>query len=174
MTVDAPPAIVVMGVSGCGKSTIAMALAEALGREYVDADDLHSAAAVAKMAAGTPLTDDDRVPWLERVGARIAAGEDSGWRTVVACSALRRRYREAIRERACTPVFFVHLGGTSELLAERMESRAGHYMPPSLLASQLATLESLEPDEAGVVIDIDAASADIAATALRAIRSVPA
>lgn len=166
-------AVVVMGVSGCGKSTIATELAEALHRRYVDADDLHSRAAIAKMSAGIPLTDEDRAPWLERVGDAIAAGEESGCRTVVACSALRRRYRDAIRGRAGVPVFFVHLGGTDEVLVERMNSRPGHFMPPSLLASQLATLDPLDSDELGVVVDINAPVAAISTAALNAIRRVP-
>ncbi|WP_435527707.1 gluconokinase [Microbacterium aurantiacum] len=171
MAVDMLPVIVVMGVSGCGKSTIASLLAARLGRVYLDADDLHSPAAIAKMASGMPLTDDDRGPWLERVGARIAEGEESGFRTVVACSALRRRYRDTIRTQAGVPVFFVHLTGANELLAERMRARTGHYMPASLLASQLTTLEPLQEDEAGTALDIAAAD-DIAAAALRAIESV--
>ncbi len=144
------PRVVVMGVSGCGKSTVGELLAQQLGVPFVDGDALHPAANVAKMSAGIPLTDEDRWPWLEAVGAAIAA-EPGG--AVMACSALRRVYRDVIR-RAAPGTVFVHLHGSRELLAARMAARPGHFMPPSLLDSQLATLEPLGPDEDGVVLDI--------------------
>lgn len=155
-----------MGVSGSGKSTVAAALAVRLGAVFVDADDLHSDEARAKMAAGAPLTDDDRAPWLERVAAHIdahvidaadtaaAASRTGDPRVVMACSALRRTYRDALRKGADAPLFFVHLHGDPAVLAARMRARADHFMPPALLESQLATLEPLMPDEAGVVVDI--------------------
>ena len=153
-----------MGVSGSGKSTIAAALAVRLGAVFVDADDLHSDEARAKMAAGIPLTDADRAPWLQRVAARIdahaidvaseAAVRTDGPRVVMACSALRRAYRDALRRDADTPLFFVHLHGEPELLAARMRARSDHFMPPDLLRSQLDTLEPLAADEPGMVVDV--------------------
>lgn len=162
------PRIVVMGVSGCGKSTVGSMLAELLDVPFIDADDLHPLANVTKMAAGTPLTDDDRRPWLARVGDRLAAAPDG---VVVACSALRRPYRSALRAHAPDAVF-VHLDGTRDQLATRMAARRDHFMPPSLLDTQLATLDPLGDDESGAVMDIrfppDRIAADIAAPWLRA------
>lgn len=146
---DARDPIVVMGVSGCGKSTIAARLAEEMGRSFLDADDIHPAANVAKMTAGIPLSDDDRRPWLDAVGERL----DDGSGIVVACSALKVRYRDRLRLGAPDTVF-VHLTGTPLLLSRRITSRSGHYMPPSLLGSQLEALEPLGPDERGATIDI--------------------
>ncbi|MGJ3190288.1 gluconokinase [Paenarthrobacter sp. FR1] len=139
-----------MGVAGCGKSTIGAALAARLGAEFLDGDSLHPQANIDKMASGTPLNDDDRAPWLAEIGRRFTA---SNVVLVIACSALKRAYRDIIR--AGDPsVVFVHLHGTRELLNERMNSRPGHFMPASLLDSQLATLEPLRGDENGVVVDI--------------------
>ncbi|MGC5224262.1 gluconokinase [Micromonospora sp. DT81.3] len=169
----APSALVVMGVSGSGKSTIAAALAQRLGAIFLDADDLHSDDAREKMAAGIPLTDEDRAPWLKRVAEHIdhpegdaanASPLDPGSnprRVVMACSSLRRAYRDALRRDAGTPLFFVHLHGEPAVLAARMHARADHFMPPALLESQLATLEPLTPDEAGVVVDIAQAPDEI-------------
>ncbi len=140
--------IVVMGVSGCGKSSVGLALAEALGARFIDGDDLHPEANKAKMAAGIPLNDDDRWPWLDLVGEALAESN-----TVVACSALKRVYRERILA-AAPGTFFVHLHGTRELLAQRMNARPNHFMPVSLLDSQLNTLEPLGADEPGVMLDI--------------------
>ncbi len=140
--------IVVMGVSGCGKSSVGLALAEALGARFIDGDDLHPEANKAKMAAGIPLNDDDRWPWLDLVGEALAESN-----TVVACSALKRVYRERILA-AAPGTFFVHLHGTRELLAQRMNARPNHFMPVSLLDSQLNTLELLGADEPGVMLDI--------------------
>jgi gluconokinase len=134
-----------MGVSGSGKSTVGVKLAEALGAEFVDGDDLHSHAARAKMTAGHALTDEDRWPWLDRIAARLAQG-----RTVVACSALRRVYRDRLRERAGAGLRFVYLKAEKETMRERVAHRPGHFMPASLIDSQFATLESPE-GEAGVV-----------------------
>ena len=137
-----------MGVSGSGKTTVGAALAEALGLRFVDADDLHPEANVEKMGAGVPLTDDDRWPWLDAVGAVLAEGD-----VVVACSALRRIYRDRLR--AVAPgLALVYLHGPRELLAERMGHRPGHFMPATLLDSQLETLEEPTPDEHAVALDI--------------------
>jgi carbohydrate kinase (thermoresistant glucokinase family) len=152
-----PSKIVVMGVSGCGKSTIGAALAERLGLVFTDGDDLHPAANVAKMAAGTPLTDADRWPWLDSVAAVL---QQRGG--VVACSALRRSYRDRILQNAPDTVF-VHLAGTRELLQERISGRADHFMPSALLDSQLETLEALAGEEPGAVFDIAASEHEIVA-----------
>lgn len=144
------PRIVIMGVSGCGKSTVGAALAEAMGIPYRDGDDLHPPANVEKMRAGIPLTDADRWPWLDRVSAIL---RDDG-PVIVGCSALRRAYRDRIRAGAGGPVQFVHLTGSRDVIAARMADRKDHYMPPSLLDSQFATLEPPGPDEA-IRIDID-------------------
>jgi gluconokinase len=141
--------IVVMGVSGSGKTVTGSMLAAALGRPFVDADDLHPVANKEKMARGIPLQDDDRWGWLDTVGERLAAGVP----IVVACSALRRVYRDRLRA-AAPAIVFVHLHGSRELLAERMGHRVHEFMPATLLDSQLATLEPLQDDERGVVVDV--------------------
>ncbi|MEJ8278540.1 gluconokinase [Pseudonocardia spirodelae] len=145
------PLVVVMGVSGSGKSTVGAALADALGVPFTDADGLHPAANVAKMESGVPLTDDDRRPWLDAVGAELAGHAGTG--LVVACSALRRAYRDRLRSHAPATVF-VHLCGDRTVLGERITGRSGHFMPPALLDSQLDTLEPLTADEAGATLDI--------------------
>lgn len=165
-----PRRVVVMGVSGCGKSTVGALLAERLGVPFVDGDGLHPAANVAKMSAGVPLTDEDRWPWLQAVGEAIA---DRPHGAVMACSALRRVYRDVIRRTAPGTVF-VHLHGSRDLLAARMAARPGHFMPPSLLDSQLATLEPLEPDEVGVALDVAPTPDVVAAAAARWLDSVAA
>jgi len=147
-----PPLIVVMGVSGSGKTTIGRLLARRLGVPFADADDLHPAANVAKMAAGHPLTDEDRWPWLALVGATLSKAEGTG--LVIACSALKRVYRDAIL-RAEPRARFVDLEGSRALLESRVGHRVGHFMPVSLLDSQLATLEPLATDEPGVSVDLD-------------------
>ena len=149
--------IVVMGVAGCGKSTVGAALAERLGAGFLDGDSLHPQANIDKMASGTPLNDDDRAPWLAEIGRRFPASNSA---LVIACSALKRSYRDIIRS-ADPSVVFVHLHGTRELLNARMTARPGHFMPASLLDSQLATLEPLQDDEAGVVVDIANSVEDI-------------
>lgn len=157
------PAVVVMGVSAAGKSTVAVELADRLGVTFVDADALHPPENVAKMAAGIPLDDDDRRPWLDAVGARLASGAAAGG-IVVACSALKRGYRDRLRS-ACPAVAFVHLDGSRELLAQRAGARADHFMPAALLDSQIETLEALGADEDGIVLDVSATPAQLAAAA---------
>ncbi|VXC27841.1 Beta-N-acetylhexosaminidase [Arthrobacter sp. 9V] len=152
-----PSHVVVMGVAGCGKSTVGAALAERLDAEFLDGDSLHPQANIHKMASGTPLNDDDRAPWLAEIGRRFAASNSA---LVIACSALKRSYRDIIRS-ADPSVVFVHLHGTRELLNARMTARPGHFMPASLLDSQLATLEPLQDDEAGIVVDIAESVEDI-------------
>jgi len=150
----APPQhLVIMGVAGSGKTTVATLLAQRLGTEYAEADQFHPEANIAKMSAGTPLTDDDRWPWLEAIRDWLSAEADAGRSGVVTCSALKRSYRDLLR-RAHGHVWFVHLDGSPELLAERMQHRSGHFMPTSLLPSQLATLEPLADDEPGFTLDV--------------------
>lgn len=161
--------VIVMGVSGCGKTTIGDLVARELGVPFLDGDSLHPVENVAKMAAGTPLTDDDRWPWLATVGTELANAGDGGM--VLACSALRRSYRDAIRAQAPDTIF-LHLHGSKEVLRARTEGRTGHFMPPALLDSQLATLEPLQADEAGVVVDIAAGVDEVVREALAGIAVV--
>jgi gluconokinase len=167
--VSARLAIVVMGVSGCGKSTVADGLARRFGLACVDGDELHSAANIAKMSHGVALTDDDRWPWLDRVGNVLADVSASPAGMVVSCSALRQAYRDRVRH-ACPAVRFVFLDGSAECIAERMARRSGHYMPLSLLRSQLQTLERPALDEPDVLhVDIDAPVEQVIAAAARAL-----
>ncbi len=145
---SAPLKLIVMGVSGSGKSTLSMALGERLGLEVMDGDDLHLPESVAKMRAGIALQDADRWPWLDRIGAYLAASGSPG--RVVACSALRRIYRDRIRAQAGA-VQFVFLEGSYELISQRMARRAGHYMQPQMLESQFRTLERPTADESDVI-----------------------
>ncbi|MCV7151080.1 gluconokinase [Mycolicibacterium pyrenivorans] len=143
--------IVVMGVSGSGKSTVGAALAQRLRVPFADADDFHPPANLAKMTSGEALDDDDRYPWLEAIGEWLAGHPDGG---VMSCSALKRKYRDQLR-RHCADVEFLHLSGTPEVIGKRQASRPGHFMPASLLASQFDTLEPLASDERGISIDVD-------------------
>lgn len=151
------PAIVVMGVSAAGKTTLARELAAELALPFIEADDLHSAAHVAKMRAGTPLTDEDRAPWLARVGQALAAGG------VAACSALSRRHRDAIRAAAGRDPLFVYLDVPRAELERRLRNRAGHFMPASLLDSQLAALEPPQQGERAIAVTPGQATSEIAA-----------
>jgi gluconokinase len=143
--------LVVMGVSGSGKSTVGAALAQRLRVPFADADDFHPPANVAKMTAGVPLDDSDRHPWLESIGGWLADHADGG---VMSCSALKRKYRDQLRHHA-DGVAFLLLHGSPEVIRKRQASRPGHFMPSSLLSSQFATLEQLAPDEFGVTVDVD-------------------
>lgn len=156
--------VVVMGVSGAGKTTIARMLAAESGVAFLDADDLHSDANRAKMASGHPLDDADRLPWLEQVAAATHAAGN----VVVACSALTRRYRDVLRTGSPT-VRFLELDVSRPELERRLRERRDHFMPPALLGSQLETLEPLEPDEAGVRIDADGDPASTVAAARAAL-----
>jgi gluconokinase len=167
MTVSAsnPAALIVMGVSGSGKSTVGLLLAEALGFEYRDGDSFHPPANVEKMRAGTPLTDEDRWPWLAAIAAWINAHRLEGTTGIVACSALRRVYRDRLRD-GHGDVRFLFLQGDKALIGRRLATRKGHYMPASLLDSQFATLEEPGSDEGAVRLSIVAAPEDIAREAI--------
>ena len=145
---------VVMGVAGSGKTTIGARLARALDIAFVEGDELHPAENVRRMAAGIPLTDDDRRPWLLAIAARLRNAKRAGAGLVVSCSALKRSYRDLLRSEEQADVQVVYLKGTRELIAERMAQRRGHFMPPALLESQFATLEEPAPDEHAWVCDI--------------------
>jgi gluconokinase len=159
-----------MGVSGSGKTTVALELVARLGWEYAEGDDFHPAANVAKMRSGSPLTDEDRWPWLRSLAAWIGEHERAGRCVIVTCSALRRTYRDLLRD-GHPSVWFVHVDVDREVLRQRLATRRGHYMPASLLDSQLATLEPLAPGEPGTVVpgdDVPALVVDHVLDALRA------
>ncbi len=160
-------AFVIMGVSGCGKSQIGQAFSKAVGARFFDGDDLHPAENIAKMSRGEPLNDEDRKPWLGKVGAQLAGSDEP---VVIACSALKRFYRELIVETAGKPVTFLYLEGTREVLSERMKHRDGHFMPVALLDSQLATLEPPGPDELTVKASIDQTPDEVVAELLRGLQ----
>ncbi|MFI5617045.1 gluconokinase [Streptomyces sp. NPDC051567] len=163
--------IVVMGVAGTGKTTVGRLLSEALALPYAEGDAFHPAANVAKMSAGTPLGDADRWPWLDAIGAWIRdRGELPG--AVVTSSALKRAYRDRLRAAAPDAVF-VHLTGERPLIERRMAERTGHFMPTALLDSQFATLEPLQADERGVVVDVSGTPEEITERALAALRPHP-
>jgi gluconokinase len=151
-----------MGVSGSGKSTVGAALARRLGVPFADADAFHPQANITKMAAGTPLTDDDRYAWLEAGGQWLAQHQDG----VLSCSALKRSYRDQLRSH-CPRIEFLHLTGSPELIGRRQASRPGHFMPATLLQSQFATLEPLGPDEHGMALRVDQSVESIVETFVR-------
>ena len=157
--------IIIIGVSGCGKTTVGRALAERLSATFLDADDFHPTANVEKMRAGTPLDDDDRAPWLATLNRELRTRSARGERVVLSCSGLKRRYREAISESLMHPNW-IFLDGSFELIAERMRARAGHYMPESLLCSQFDALE--RPDNA-IQISIELSAAEQVEAALAAL-----
>lgn len=144
--------VIVMGVSGCGKSSVAQSLAERLDLPFIEGDALHPATNVAKMSAGLPLSDADRWPWLQKIGVELRQLRQSGG-AVATCSALKRAYRDALREAAGPDLIFVHMSGSRALLEERMKKRKGHFMPAALLDSQLATLEIPDAEENAITID---------------------
>jgi gluconokinase len=158
---------VIMGVCGAGKSLIGASLARALDVEFVEGDDLHPPDNVKRMAAGIPLTDDDRHGWLLAIAARLRDAKRTGTGLVVSCSALKRSYRELLRSAGDADVRFVYLAGSRVLLSQRMADRREHFMPPSLLASQLSILEEPSPDERAWVCDIAEAPGAIVADLVR-------
>ncbi|MFF8633868.1 gluconokinase [Streptomyces pilosus] len=168
MSQHTAPLVVVMGVSGSGKTTVGQLLARHLGVPYAEGDDFHPASNVAKLRAGHPLDDEDRRPWLEEVARWLADHADSGG--VVTCSALKRRYRARLAS-AASRVFFLHLDGSPELIAARITARRGHFMPPELLRTQFADFEPLGEDEAGAAVPIDGTPQETAALAHAAVTS---
>jgi len=154
------PVLVIMGVSGSGKSTVAGILAGQLGWDLEEGDDLHPPDNVAKMASGQPLTDEDRWPWLDKVAAWISDHTASGIPGIITCSALKRIYRDRLRG---PNVIFVHLAGSPDQIGKRLASRADHFMPATLLASQVATLEPPGPDENTLSVDVGLKPAEVAA-----------
>ena len=165
-TIPAPRIWLLMGVCGCGKTVVGEALAARLGATFVDADKLHPPENVAKMSAKVPLTDADRQPWLERVRREVIDATPAGAVTVLGCSALKRSYRRVLMEGA-PGVQLVHLHGTRELIAGRLAARKGHFMPPELLDSQLATLEAPDAEE-GATVSIDGEVEEVAERCLAA------
>ncbi len=166
-SVPQEPVLVVMGVSGTGKSTVAGILAGRLGWDLEEGDDLHPQQNVAKMAAGIALTDDDRWPWLDEVRAWIRERTDAGRPGVITCSALRRSYRDRIRG---DHVLFVHMVGRPDVIGRRIAARAGHFMPAALLTSQMSILDPLEPDEEGFEVEVKGTPADVASEILSRLR----
>ncbi|KAA8828692.1 gluconokinase [Bifidobacterium tissieri] len=160
--------VVVMGVAGCGKSTVAEAIRDRMGYVMAEGDDFHPQANIDKMSAGIPLTDEDRWPWLRVINSWMVARDSIGESTVVSSSALKRSYRDVLRENV--PVFFVHLAGTPELIGERIAARKGHFMPPALLPSQFAALEPLQPDEPGIEISIEGTMEEMIERAIAAVK----
>lgn len=157
--------VVLMGTAGCGKTTVLRELGDRLGWDVGEGDSFHSAANLAKMTAGSALNDEDRWPWLDGIVEWTSAKDAAGKSTLLSCSALRRRYRDKLRTAAGATVF-VHLSGDEELIAARLAERVGHFMPTSLLASQLAALEPLQEDELGITVAIDCSTEDIAAAVI--------
>lgn len=169
-TGSGPVVLVVMGVSGCGKSTVADGLASRLHWQFAEGDDFHPQANVDKMHAGHPLTDDDRWPWLRAIGDWTSS-RDASSPGIVTCSALKRSYRDMLR---APGVVFVHLSGSRELLEKRISGRKGHFMPASMLQSQLDTLEPLQSDEPGTVVDVAAGPSEVVDTVLTDLDLEPA
>ena len=165
--------VVLMGVASSGKTTLALELRRRLGWPYAEADDFHPRANIDKMSAGTPLTDEDRWPWLAAIRDWLTQEARAGRSTIVTCSALRLAYRDVLRE-AEGRVRFVHLAADAALLQERMAHRSGHFMPPALLPSQLATLEPLRDGEDGITIAVDVPLADVADRTVAALGLRPA
>ena len=171
MVGSSPFAIVVMGVSGCGKTTLTAHLAAYLSCPAFEGDDFHAAASIAKMRAGRPLEDADRWPWLDRLGAAIGAAVIGDGLAVAACSALKRSYRERLERAAGVPILFVLLDGERDEIATHLAARQSHYMPPSLLDSQFAALERPGADERALVLPCDRAVEDLCGDVLAWVRS---
>ncbi|WP_454848265.1 gluconokinase [Rhizobium binxianense] len=167
-----PHAIIVMGVSGSGKSSIGEEMAKELCLPFMEGDSLHPASNVEKMSKGIPLTDGDRMPWLDKIGEVMTASLAKGESIIVSCSALKRIYRDRLRSAAGGNLFFVYLEGSKELLTDRMGHRTGHFMPASLLESQLATLEVPTGEKGVVTVDIDDTVENIAANAVKALAAI--
>lgn len=165
-----PLQVVVMGVSATGKSTVAARLSGLLGWHFEEGDDLHPPANVAKMEAGEPLSDEDRAPWLDAVNARAQELASAGHCSLLTCSALKRSYRERLRD-GVPEMFFVHLAAPYEVLEPRMDSRERHFMPASLLRSQFDTLEPLADDEDGTVVDVSGTLEEVTASAHRVVEA---
>ena len=162
-------AIVVMGVSGAGKSTVGKIVAAKLNCPFRDADSFHPAANIAKMSRGEPLTDEDRWPWLDAIAAWIAEHRAAGTLCVVTCSALKRAYRDIVTNRQSDDVRLVYLQGEFSLIEARLKARTGHFMPPGLLRSQFAALEEPSADENAITVAVDAAPEEIASEVLRSL-----
>jgi gluconokinase len=161
--------VVVMGVSATGKTAVGIPLADELGCEFVEGDDLHPRRNIEKMSQGIPLTDEDRWPWLQAIAEMVAVKDHEGVSTVVTCSALKRSYRDVLRDAA--PTFFVHLHAPFEVLQDRMQHRTKHFMPTTLLESQFETLEPLGDDEAGAVVDVSPPLDEVVEEAVNAVRT---
>lgn len=166
-----PVAIVVMGVAGSGKTTAGAEIARRLGAAFIEGDQLHPAANVEKMASGIPLTDEDRYPWLEAIGAEIGRYFENSRSVVAACSALKRTYRDILRERSGAEPVFVFLSGSRDLIGRRMKLRTGHFFPASLLVSQFAALEPPQADERHVVADLRMPLDEMIADVMRGIEA---
>lgn len=166
MRVPGPDSVIVMGVSGSGKTTLATSLADRLGWQFLEGDELHPAANVAKMSRGEPLSDADRRPWLDAIGAWLDERRAEGVHAVLTCSALRRSYRDLLRD-GRPGLVFCHVTAPAALIAVRLQHRRGHYMPASLLPSQLVALEPLAADEPGVTVPAEGSPDDVLAEALR-------
>jgi gluconokinase len=160
--------VVTMGVCGSGKTCVGETIASRMGWTFIEGDDLHPAANREKMASGMPLTDDDRWPWLDCIADRMRAVDEAGGSVVVACSALRQVYRDRLR-RSGAEICFLHLTGDARVIRRRMDRRSGHFMPPGLLDSQLATLEPARPDETLHEIDISGTVDEITEAAIRSL-----
>jgi gluconokinase len=164
-----PLHIVVMGVSATGKTTVGEQLAEELGCEFIEGDELHPRRNIEKMESGVPLTDEDRWPWLQAIAEMVAVKDYEGVSTVVTCSALKHSYRDVLRDAA--PTFFVHLHAPFEVLEQRMQERTKHFMPTTLLKSQFDTLEELGDDEEGAVVDVSPPVDEVVEEAVNAVRT---
>ena len=170
--VSKPMAYVVMGVSGCGKSSVGEAVAKHLGLAFIEGDALHPESNVTKMSQGIPLTDVDRFPWLDRIGVEIGAALNAGNGIVISCSALRKIYRDRLRAFANGQLAFIFLKGSEEVLAGRLAARKGHFMPASLLKSQLATLEDPAGEDGVLTVDISGTSAKVVEIALGKLETI--